>query len=131
MTTKRERTMGFRPSPYLAAGLAALLLLAFGAATTATANDVQAIGLSVLYSDTGEDFGKFTWRVDAHNHGEQVVTISLVLVLTDEQGAVVQTASQDGVSVPAGVTITVTQTDPIRKADWDRVASHTVSVVQT
>lgn len=123
--------MRFRASPYYIALVALTVLLLAGAALPVAAGEVIPSGLSVVYSDSGEDFGKITWRVDVYNPGEQAVTVSLILILEDAENAVVFSAARDGVSVPAGETISVTQTDPIRKDDWNRVASHSLSIARS
>ena len=83
---------------------------------------------SVQHSAQAAAFVKYTWQAEVNNPTAQDVVIGLVLTLYDAQGQVVGTSSLANLTVPANATATFTRSEPISKADWERVVSHDVAI---
>lgn len=85
--------------------------------------------VTLKHTQLADGIIKYTWSINVENQADTPLTLSLTLILTDEQKDVLHASTIDRADVPARGTGGFFQSEPIRESEWAKVFDHEISIV--
>ena len=85
--------------------------------------------VTLKHAEVSNGLVKYTWNANVQNNTDEALHLSLTLILTDQADEVVRASTIEAAFIPAKATAGFTQSEPVKRSDWDEVVEHEISVV--